>query len=253
MIIDSHIHVDLYKVPEVLIENIQENNIIAVLMTNLPSYYQQAKKHLLGKKKIRLSLGYHPLFIHDRPDEFFIFKSFCEETSFIGEVGLDFSKEGISSKVQQIKMFDKILDCINERTRYISIHSRKAEEYVYEMLVDKRIKSAVFHWYNGNLSTLDKIVNEGYYFSINPAMIQSKKGLEIIQRLPKDQVLTETDGPFIMIKNKTVEPKNIGIIIEHLHGVWNISYNQVSHIIENNFLRIMNEIKKDQNEDKDRY
>jgi len=42
----------------------------------------------------------------------------------------------------------------------------------------------------------------GCWFSVGPAMVRGASGRRIIEQLPKESVLPETDGPFV--KNGTV-------------------------------------------------
>jgi TatD DNase family protein len=99
------------------------------------------------------------------------------------------------------------------------------------MIVKYDIKKAIFHWYTGKISTLSKILNYGFYLSINESMCKSKKGQNIISKLPKDKVLVETDAPFI----KDILPYNNYQVYQYLADIWKIPYNKVIKIIYNNF------------------
>ena len=81
------------------------------------------------------------------------------ETSYIGEVGLDFSREGFSTKEIQIKSFEFVLDCVKTKNKILSLHSRRAEKETLEMLMQKGIENAIFHWYSGSLKVLRNIAN----------------------------------------------------------------------------------------------
>jgi TatD DNase family protein len=245
MLFDSHIHIDLYNEPHRVVNSIDNMNMTAILVTNLPSYYNQAIKHLGQKKRIRVALGYHPLYISPGKSEFDLFVKNVKETSYIGEIGLDFSSEGVGTKEKQITMFSKILDVIMNRTRFISIHSRSAEEYVMKMLSERKIKNIVFHWYSGSYKVLDNIIEQGYYLSINPAMIFNAKGKKIIERMPRKQILTETDGPFAKVRGNIVKPDNINDIIVYLSKVWNCPVQEAENQIWANFIQIVNSIKID--------
>src|SRR5690606_397268 len=70
-------------------------------------------------------------------------------------------------------------------------------------------KHAILHWYTGKLTTLDKLVDNGYYFSINPKMVFTNNGKKVIERIPRNLLLFETDGPFARINKKTIYPKDI--------------------------------------------
>lgn len=104
------------------------------------------------------------------------------------------------------------------------------------MLIDKNINKAIFHWYSGSLSTLYKIVDLGYYFSINSAMVQSDNGKKIIAEIPKKQILTETDCPFI-------ENSDITSVHKYLAQLWEEPIPKVEQIIDLNFKRILQNIK----------
>jgi TatD DNase family protein len=43
---------------------------------------------------------------------------------------------------------------------------------------------------------LKKAIELGGYFSINPSMLKTKSGLEVINAVPIDRMLLETDAPF---------------------------------------------------------
>lgn len=73
MLFDSHIHIDLYNEPHRIVNSIENMNMTAILVTNLPSYYNQAIKHLGQRKRIRVALGYHPLYISSCKSEFDLF------------------------------------------------------------------------------------------------------------------------------------------------------------------------------------
>ena len=98
------------------------------------------------------------------------------------------------------------------KPKFISIHSRKAESAVLDILDEEKRVPAVLHWYSGSTSELDRAVSKGHYFSINPAMINSKSGKKIIDRIPPERILTETDGPFIELNDKEVLPRDVSIV-----------------------------------------
>lgn len=54
----------------------------------------------------------------------------------------------------------------------------------------------IFHWYSGAVGLISDIIEQGYYFSINEAMTLSKNGQAIIEKIPKERILTESDAPY---------------------------------------------------------
>ncbi len=51
-------------------------------------------------------------------------------------------------------------------------------------------------------------------------MLLSTKGSEIAARLPRDRVLTETDGPFAQIRGQTLKPWDVAIAVKSLSAIW---------------------------------
>ncbi|MBN4047210.1 TatD family hydrolase [bacterium AH-315-P13] len=243
MIIDTHCHFDLYPNPIKIIDESEKLGITIIGMTNLPSHFKLGINHVKGYKKVRLALGMHPLMADEHKKELPLFLKYLDMTSYIGEIGLDFSREGIDSKELQMYSFKRILNSVQNKPKILSIHSRGAEKEVLELLRSYKIKNAIFHWYSGNLKLIDEIASSGYYFSVNTAMINSKKGKNIIERIPKNHLLTESDGPYIESNGKTVKPINIGLIIEHLSKLYNVEKNSVEQLIKVNFYRLINNLK----------
>lgn len=205
-------------------------------MTNLPSHFQMGVNHVRRYKYIRLALGLHPLRAKEHVKEYSKFRQYIDETSYIGEVGLDFSREGFSTKDIQIKSFKFVLDCIRTKNKILSLHSRRAEKETLEMLIEKGIDNAIFHWYSGSLNVLRNIANSGFFFSINSAMIQSDNGRKIIAEIPKELILTETDFPYI-------ENDDITSIYVWLSKLWNTTTKDVELTIDANFQRLIQRIR----------
>lgn len=243
MIIDAHCHIDLYSDPKRVLQNSIHANITALAMTNLPSHFELGYSHFQSLKKIRLALGMHPLLADSHKTEFNLFLKNIDRTSYIGEIGLDFSTEGISTKEIQIDTFTKILTVVSVKKKILSIHSRKAEKEVLDLLLKNRIQSAVFHWYSGGLGLIKDISDAGYFFSINPSMVKSESGRKIISNIPKHLVLTETDGPFVSKGNESLLPGEVEEVIIYLSKAWNITIYEVQNIINMNFKRLISNLK----------
>jgi len=236
MIVDTHCHIDMYPDPLGEAKKREKDKLLTISMTNLPSHFELGHNHLLNFRYVRMALGLHPLRAVDHKKELSLFSKLVDKTSYIGEVGLDFSNEGMSTKDIQIKSFDFVLESIKSKPKIISLHSRRAEKETLEMLIEKRIDNAIFHWFSGSLSNLKKIVDAGFYFSVNSAMIQSENGRKIIDKLPKELVLTETDAPYI-------NDSSVLKTIEYLSSIWKISIINVEMIIEQNFKRLLQKIR----------
>ena len=226
--IDTHCHFDIMSNPEAYIYAKEVVGDIVIGMTNLPSHFCIGEPHLRSFKHVRLAIGLHPLLAADKQNELQIFKNNIEKTSYIGEIGLDFSKSGISTKEIQISVLRKILSELKGKKKIVSVHSRKAERELLDLLCEYDIKNVIFHWYSGPVGLIPSILSCGYYFSINESMTLSKNGKKIIENIPKPRILTETDAPY---NSKT----DIGNVLTYLR--------MTEQDIRNNFMALVRKIK----------
>ena len=228
MIIDTHCHFDMMSQPEAYIRQKEQAGDIVIGMTNLPSHFEMGLPHVKRYKHIRLALGLHPLLASENKNELPLFDSLLDQTSYIGEIGLDFSKEGLSTKEDQISTLRKLLEKLEGRKKIISVHSTKAEKELFDLLCEYNINNVIFHWYSGPIDLIPSIISKGYYFSINEAMTISKNGRTIIKEIPRSRILTESDAPF----NNKVDIKEAQINMQ-------ITENEV----KNNFMELLSKIK----------
>jgi len=237
--IDTHCHIDLYPNPKEIAHLCANNNVVVIAMTNLPSHFEMGLPHVKSFKNIRFSLGLHPQYANRHQQEYQIFKNNIQKTSYIGEIGLDFSKEFVQTKDLQIKYFKQILHEIAGLKKILNLHSRKAEKEVYDYLKEYNIRCAIFHWYSGPLQLIDTIANSGYFFSINLKMFQSQSGKNIIRRIPQDNILTETDGPFTSNFGRISKPTDVQYMYKPLSEIWEVSELEAKEIIDRNFKRLI--------------
>lgn len=243
MYIDTHCHIDMFKDPKQAVRACETNSIITIGMTNLPSHFEMGLPHIKNCKYVRLALGLHPLMTDGHKSEYKKFKQNIDKTSYIGEVGLDFSKEGISTKEEQIESFEYVLNEIKGKKKIVSIHSRRAEKEVLTFLKKYDIKTAIFHWYSGSLTNLDNIVNCGYYFSVNTAMANSQTGQKIISRIPSNLLLTETDAPYTTLFNRPTKPEDVKYVIKYIAQHYKKTEMEIERVIYNNFQTMINTIR----------
>lgn len=228
MIIDTHCHYDMMDSPEDYIKEVEKTGDIVIGMTNLPSHFDMGFEYIREYKKVRLALGFHPQLADEHKDELPLFTKYMGRTSYIGEIGLDFSPDYISTRNAQLFCLKYILEELQGKNKIISVHSRRAEKDLFSLLLDYNIRNVIFHWYSGPLSLIPEIISEGYYFSINEAMTLSISGKKIIERIPADRILTESDAPFNRKNNITSVLRNLGL---------------EEQLIERNFRRLVEQIR----------
>lgn len=237
--IDTHCHVDLYPDPSGIAEQAARAGVLTIIVTNLPSAFDRAYPHVRSMRTMRLALGLHPLEAIRHASERARFRELVPMTSYIGEVGLDFSPAAVATKSLQLESFRFVLECVQGQRKFITVHSRRAEAELLDILQEQGIGPVVFHWYSGPLNVLQRALRAGHLFSINPAMIVGERGRKIIDQIPPSQILTETDGPFVRIGARSALPQDVGFVEEYLARAWQILPEHVTQHIRNNFRRII--------------
>lgn len=236
--LDSHCHLDRFDDPINVMRTAEARGAFVIAVTNLPSHFVAGRVHVRPFKRIRLALGLHPLTALQHPPELSTFEQLLATTSFVGEVGLDFSKEGRTTEKRQVETFRYVARLLAPAPKFVSLHSRGAERAVLDTLTEFGVSSAVFHWYTGPERLLDEIVKAGHFFSVNPSMASSANGRKIIDAIPQDRILTESDGPYGKVAGRPCHPWEISSIENHLARVWRKSVIEVRETIWENFKRI---------------
>ncbi|WP_249529870.1 TatD family hydrolase [Paenibacillus brevis] len=226
---DFHVHIDNYPNPKKLAKEYESNKIYALFVTNLPELFEKQFDTYQGFKYVRLALGYHPDLTDEFPLNEELFDRLASKTSYIGEVGIDISGNQPTDNLQrQIDNFYFVTQRKYNKNKIYSVHSRGAEDEVLKILIENDVKYAVFHWYTGKISTLERIIERKYMFSVNINMLLSKKGRNIIKKIPQDLILFETDGPFTRFEKKITRPVQIPLLLdffdEHINNFTEISY-----------------------------
>lgn len=217
---DTHFHLDLCPSPEEMADMIEKAKIFTIAVTNSPSVFFYTQKIASEKKYIRAALGLHPELAAQRHHEVDKFIELCPLTKYIGEVGLDnLNKTPDDYKVQR-KVFEKIVnECAMLGNKILTLHSRKATNDVLDIVTHKFPGKIIFHWYSGSLKDLEKAIESGYYFSVNYPMTQSESGKKIIKRIPREQILIESDGPFTVYAKNPCTPMISKLIVSQITEV----------------------------------
>ncbi len=200
MIYDSHCHLDLMDNMTECINEIQNSCIGLFAVGTTPLAYNKDVQFCTKSKNIKVGLGMHPQLVASGYDDMQLFKALFEKCNYIGEVGLDFSKGYLQTKETQIAVFSEIVKlCEDYGEKVVSIHSLKATGTVVEILQKYKTQKNnkyIFHWYTGSIPQLERAIKLGCYFSINPNMLKTKLGIEVIKTIPINRMLLETDIPF---------------------------------------------------------
>jgi TatD DNase family protein len=101
------------------------------------------------------------------------------------------------------------------------------------MLAEHRPTGAILHWFLGSAGDIDTAISLDLHFSINDHMATSATGKEVIELLPPNRVLLETDAPF-GAKGGGAKPGQFDKTLRHLAKVWLRSIDSTRELIESN-------------------
>lgn len=240
--IDFHAHIDLYPNPSGIVKEIVERGMYVLSVTTTPSAWRGTSALATPSSRIRTALGLHPQIAHERIGELPLFDLQLHETKYVGEIGLDGGPEFKQHWQTQLTVFDHILNaCQVAGGRIMSIHSRRAASAVLDRLeAHPGAGTPILHWFSGSKRELQRAIALGCWFSVGPAMLVSEKARALVRDMPRDRVLTETDGPFAQIAGESAKPWDAGSATVQLADLWmNMSEQDVNRQLHANLRRLV--------------
>ena len=136
--------------------------------------------------------------------------------ALVGECGLDGLKENMP---QQKEVFASQIALAKEISRPVIVHAVKAVSLLQEFLPFMP-KQFIIHSFNGKIQHLPPILKAGGYVSFSASILRNPQAKEIVNFIPENRLLIETDGPYQSIsKGEEQTPKFLPILLEKI-AVW---------------------------------
>lgn len=163
----------------------------------------------------------------------------------IGEIGLDYywNKE---NKNLQKEVFISQIKIANELNLPIVIHTREAIYDTLEILKNNSCnRKGIFHCCPFNVDLVREGLKLGFYISFaGPTTFKnSKNAAEIINMVPLDKMLIETDSPYLSpepLRGKRNDSRNVKYIAQKIADVKEISIEEVAKRTYDNAKKILN-------------
>ena len=236
---DTHMHFDLFKDRQKVIDYCNNNRIYTIAVTNLPNLYEKYYNQNIQSKYLKIALGFHPELVSEYKTQIKKFDQYATTTKYIGEVGLDYSSNDKENRNDQKIIFDRIVQTCNTfGDKVLTVHSRKAENDVLSIL-ENNTNKIIMHWFSGSLKQQELALSNGYYFSINHQMLQSKNGRRIIDFIPIERILIESDAPFTNGLDMYYNVDFMNNIYDYLSITRHIEISELSIILKDNFKRLL--------------
>jgi len=238
--IDLHTHLDLYPNALDILARVNNENRFTLAVTTSPRAWIATSQVFKGHENIKVALGLHPEVADQKVSELDLLLSSIHNTAFVGEVGIDGSMMNQNTLIKQEMIFDStIRECEKAGGRIISIHSRGSASQTLSIIRKyPNCGTPILHWFSGSITELKEAVEMKCYFSVNPLMLKSKKGKDLVSRIPSELILPESDGPFATLNGKPIMPWEAMDICSDLSTIWNISITDSKNLIICNFKKL---------------
>ena len=208
IIVDSHCHLDFPdfegEIPDLVARandaGVKRMVTICTKLKNEPSVRKIAEEH----EAVYYAAGTHPMSAASEPlasvDQLIEISQHPKMVG-IGETGLDYHYTAESAEIQKTSL--KIhIEAARETDLPLIIHSRAADEDMAAILKDEFKKGqykCVMHCFSSSVELAKLSLELGFYLSMS-GIITFKKSEElrsIFKLAPIDQVLVETDSPYL--------------------------------------------------------
>lgn len=251
MFIDVHCHLDFLEKEGVSVESAifraKESKIEKIVVNGVNLEHNKSVLDLSFRyKEVEASLGMYPtdcLNLSDKEinDCIKFIKDNKNKVVSIGEIGLDLkSEEAVKGFNKQKKVFEKFVKLALELNKPVIVHSRKAELEVIEILERLGAKKVDMHCFTGKFKLVDRIVKNGWFISIPTSVKNSEHFQKVIERVPIENLLCETDSPYLHPdKGWPNEPANVVESYKKIAEVKRISLKKVEKKIEENYKRLI--------------
>ncbi|WP_455645087.1 TatD family hydrolase [Methanosphaera sp.] len=250
--IDAHCHLNFPIFDDTRDEIIKNTKPEFKFLIDSGASYESNERSLKlsqdNKNFIKTTMGYHPEYT-GKDDKETINKTInqiidnLDNIQAIGEIGLDFSKERPENELKrQHTVFEKLLTLATEHDMPIVLHVRNAEQHALDIVKKyTEIPNVIFHCFSGTKETAMEAVDYGYYISFATNALFSKKHKKNIKKVPLENMLTETDSPYLSpVKDENNQPLNIRKTIERIERTKNIDFIDIEKQTEQNAKTVYN-------------
>ena len=164
----------------------------------------------------------------------------------IGEIGLDYHYEDMPPKDLQQYAFIKQIELANELNLPISIHTRDAIDDTIAIIRQNKVqKGGILHCCPFNRELVKHGLENGMYiaFGGTSTFKNAKNAKEIVNMVPDDKILIETDCPYLApdpLRGTRNDSSNLKYVVEKLADFRNSTPEEIAKLTYNNAEKIFN-------------
>lgn len=227
---------------------------------NIGTDLEESKKAFILAKKypdlLWASVGLHP---NDNLKENFDIEKYRElakdeKVVAIGECGLDYFRSPSEAEItRQKEIFAKQIELAKGLNKPLILHCRPsvgaqdAYKDAIEILKYKNLDistgNGVAHFFSGSKETAKKFLDLGFYISFAGPITFASEYREIVEFVPMDRILIETDAPFAPPaphRGRRNEPAYVEFIARQVAEWKNLDFEKVSEQTTKNAIKLFN-------------
>lgn len=205
MYFDTHAHYDDSDFDvdrDELLSSLQENGVsLVVNAASSMSSSRKAREIANAYPFVYFSVGVHP---HDSKDmtdgDFDQLACMSEDPKCVavGEIGLDYHYDLSPRDVQKMRFYQQ-MELARELKKPVIIHEREACADVLSTVTQFKDVPGVYHCFSGSWETAKIILDQGWYLSFTGIITfkNARRALEVIEKMPADRLMIETDSPYL--------------------------------------------------------
>ena len=147
-----------------------------------------------------------------------------EKMLAVGEIGLDYHYDFSPRDVQK-KVLDEQLSLAKELDLPVILHDREAHGDMMDLLrAHRNGLKGIMHCFSGSYETARECLDLGLYIAFGGALTfkNAVRPIEVVQKLPADRLLIETDCPYmtpVPFRGKRNDPSYILLTLEKMAEV----------------------------------
>jgi len=132
------------------------------------------------------------------------------------------------------KVFLEFLRLARELDLPVVLHLRNALDEGLSTVIHHRMTKVVFHCFNGTRRQAEEISRNGYYISVATNILRNDNIRRAVSKVPLNQVVTETDSPYLGPGRRRNMPQNVSLVIDKVAELWGLSSAEADDITSRN-------------------
>ncbi len=166
-------------------------------------------------------------------------RAHADEALAIGEIGLDGYWVPETLWGPQEDAFRALVRIALDADKPIIVHTRKRERRTLEILEELGVTRVDWHCFGGKVTLARQIAERGHYFSIPANARRSESFTRMLQTLPRERLLLETDCPYLSPeREQRNEPATVAGTAAFAAELWGESTEDVTRRTSENFARL---------------